>query len=183
VTSQTPALTPSPASSTRQLVADDDCIFYAMRGTVQIRCLHRSRTGKSTIHRPHTAWLSIGRKPRRSSAQVSPVATATHDAAHGSRNHVPGRPPRSPARQSHGGRTGIARATLPRRDIEARRGLRMSDQRHRDLAERAIEDAKGGGYACSREVNGVQVPALKCNRALDLERIGKAMTDPPSAVG
>lgn len=144
---------------------------------------HRSRTGKSTIHRPRTASLSIGRKPRRSSAQVSPVATATHDAAHGSRNHALHCPPPSSARQSHGGRTGIARATPPRRNIEARRDLRRSDQRHRDLAERAIEDAKGGGCVCSREVNGVQSPALKCNCALGLERLGKAMTEPPGATG
>lgn len=143
---------------------------------------HRSCTGKPTIHRPRTASLSIGRKPRRSSAQVSPAATATHDAAHGSRNHALHRPPRSSARQSHGGRTGIARATPPRRNIEARRDLRRSDQRHRDLAERAIE-AKGGGYVCSREVNGVQSSTLKCNCALGWERLGKAMTEPPRATG
>jgi hypothetical protein len=157
------------------------CPFADARRSLSLQ--HRSRTGKSTIHRPCTALLSIGRKPRRSPEQVSPVATATHDAAHGSRNHVLHRPPRSSARQSHGGRSGIARATLPRRDIGARRGLPRSDQRHRDLAEKAIEEAKGGGYACSRKVNGVQVPALKFNRALDLERIGKAMTDPPRAAG
>ena len=142
----------------------------------------RSRTGKSIIHRPRTASLSIGRKPRRSSAQVSPVATATHDAAHCSRNHALHRPPRSSARQSLGGRTGIARATPPRRNIEARRDLRRSDQRRRDLAERAIE-AKGDGYVCSREVNGVQSPALKCNCVLGLERVGKAVSEPPCATG
>jgi hypothetical protein len=143
---------------------------------------HRSRTGKSTSHRPRTAPLSIGRKPRRSSAQVSPVATATRDAAHGSRNHALHRSPRSSARQSHGGRTGIARAKPPRRNIEARRDLRRSDQRHRGLEERAIEDAKGGGYVCSREVNGVQSSALKCNCAHGSKRFRNAMTEPPRAL-
>jgi hypothetical protein len=144
---------------------------------------HRSCTGKSTIHRPRTTPLSIGRKPRRSSTQVIPVATATRDAAHGSRNHAFHRSPRSSAQQSHGGRTGIARATPPRRNIGAQRDLRRSDQRHRGLAERAIEDAKGGGYVCSREVNGVQSLTLKCNCAFGSKRLGNAMTEPPRATG
>jgi len=153
------------------------CPFADVRRSLSPQ--HRSRTGTSTIHRPCTAPWSIGRKPRRSSAQVSPVATATHGAAHGSRNHALHRSPRSLARRSLGGRTGIARATPPRRNIEARPDLRRTDQRHRGLAERAIEDAKGGGYICSREVNGVQSFALKCNCALGSKWLGNAMTKPP----
>lgn len=134
---------------------------------------HRTRTGKSTIHRRRTAALSVGRRPRGFSARGSLVATATHDAAHGNRNHALHRFPRSSARQSPGRRTGIARATTPRRNIEARLDRRRSDQRHRDVAEMAIEAARGGGYVCSQEVNGVQCPALKCNRALGSMRLDK----------
>ncbi len=129
------------------------CPFAADRRSRSFR--HRIRSGKSTIHRRRTAALSTGRKPRRFSARGSPAATATHDAAHGNRNPALLRFPPSSARQLHARRSGIARATTPRRNIEARRDRLTSDQRHRDAAERAIAAVKGGGYVCSHVVNGV----------------------------
>ena len=134
---------------------------------------HRSRTGKPTNHRQRTDLSSAGQTPRRPAAQVSPDGIAIRDAAHGSRNPAFGRPPPHTARQSRGRRTGTSRATRRRRDIEARRDRRRCDQRHRDLAERAIQPARVDGYAGSRKVNGVRRPTLKRNRALDSQRLGK----------
>ena len=122
---------------------------------------HRSRTGKATNHRQRTDRSSVGRTPHRPAAQVSPVGTATHDAAHGSRNPAFGRPLPPPTRQSRGRRTGTARATRRRRDIEARQDRRRRDQRHRDSAEKAIQAATGDGYAGSQKVNGIRHPTLK----------------------
>lgn len=133
------------------------CPFAGVRRSLSPR--YRNRTGKPTIHRRHTARWSAGRKLRRSSAQASPVATATRAAAHGSRNHALHRSPPPSRQQSPGARTGIARAIPARRNIEARRDPQRSDQPHRDVAEKAIEAAAGGGagggYVCSREVSGV----------------------------
>jgi hypothetical protein len=125
---------------------------------------HRSRTGKPTNHRQRTDPSSTGRTPRRPAARVSPVGTATHDAAHGSRNPAFGRAPPHPARRSRGRRTGTSRATRQRRGIEARQDRRRCDQRHRDSAERAIQAARGDGYAGSRKENGIGHPTFRRNR-------------------
>lgn len=125
---------------------------------------HRSRNGKPTSHRQRTDPSSTGRTPRRPAAQVSPVGTATHDAAHGSRNPSFGRPPLHPAQRSRGRRTGTSTTTRQRRGIEARQDRRRCDHRHRDSAERAIQAARGDGYAGSRKVNGIGHPTFKRNR-------------------
>ena len=72
---------------------------------------HRSRTGKPTNLRQRTDRSSTGRTLHRPAAQVNPLGTATHDAAHGSRNPAFGRPPPPPVGQSRGRRTGTSRAT------------------------------------------------------------------------
>jgi hypothetical protein len=122
---------------------------------------HRSRTGKPTNHRQRTDRSSAGQTPHRPAAQVSLGGTATHDAAHGSHNHAFCRLLPPPTRQSRCRRNDSSRATHRRRDIEARQGSRRCDQRHRDEAERAIQAARGDGYADSQKVNGVRHPTLK----------------------
>jgi hypothetical protein len=138
-------------------------------GALHSRSPHdRIRTGKPTSRRQHSDPSSTGRTPRLRAAPASPAATATHGAAHGSRNRASGRSPPHPAPQSKGRRTGTSRATRRRRDIEAQRDRRTCDQRHRDSAERAMGVAKpvmGGGYVRSRKVYGVQHPGLKRNRS------------------
>ena len=135
---------------------------------------HRSRTGKPTNHRQRTDRSSTGRTPHRPAAQVNLLGTATHDAAHGSRNPASGRPLPPPVRQSWCRRTDTSRATRRRRDIEVRQDRRRCDQRHRDPAERAIQAARGGGYAGSRKVNGIWHPTAKRNRSARLRFVGRA---------
>jgi hypothetical protein len=117
---------------------------------------HRSHTGKSTSHLQRIDRSSTGRIPRRPAERVSLVGTATHDAAHGSRNPAFGRSVPPPTPQSRGRRTGTPRARRRRRDIAARQGRRRRDQKHRDSGERAIQAAKGEEYACSQKVNGTR---------------------------
>jgi hypothetical protein len=116
----------------------------------------RSRTGKPTNPLQRIDRSSTDRTLHRPAAQVSLAGTATHDAAHGSRNPAFGRFAPPPAPQSRGRHTGIYRARRRRRDIEARQDRRRCDQRHRDSGERAIQAAKGGKYAFSQRVNGTR---------------------------
>ena len=88
---------------------------------------HRSHTGKSTSHLQRIDRSSAGRIPRRPAEPVSLAGSATHDAAHGSRNQAFGRSSPPPAPQSRGRRTCTSRAKRPRRDIEARQGRRRCD--------------------------------------------------------
>jgi hypothetical protein len=133
---------------------------------------HRSRTGKPTNHRQRTDRWSTGQTPHRPAAQVSLAGIATHDAAHGSRSPAFCRLQPPPVRQSRCRRNGSPRATHRRRDIEARQGSRRCAQRHRDLAERAIQAARGDGYVDSQKVNGIQHLTFKASVLQSLLRCG-----------
>jgi hypothetical protein len=117
---------------------------------------HRSHTGKPTSHLQRIDRSSTGRIPRRRAEQVSQAGSATHDAAHGSRNPAFDRSSPPPTPQSRGRHTGTSRARRRRRDIEARQGRQRCGQKHRDSAERAIQAAKGEECAFSQGVNGIR---------------------------
>jgi hypothetical protein len=117
---------------------------------------HRSHTGKPTSHLQRIDRSSTGRIPRRPAEPASLAGSATHDAAHGSRNPAFGRSSPHPTPQSRGRHTGTPRARRRRRDIEARQGRQRCGQKHRDSAERAIQAAKGEECAFSQGVNGIR---------------------------